>query len=323
MIQQYSTLLLQLYRHAQALPVDKFQDATLELVRPHVHFDSSMWGTATMMEDGIDIHSVHLYNSSPAMLKEYQKIKHFDTAAMRVTAQPTLTLGFHVEDFPGDANREFRQFLHDFGHRNFLITSDINPVTRFVQWVSLYRKDLDARCTGTDIDLLACLAPHLMQALALNRLVHLDGLVRDAAREKWCVAIADIKGVIYHADDRFKRLVLAARTLADLPSALLQKLLAPSASIACIAYADVVIQSNRQGEILFLKARARESVDALSDREFLVACLIARGLSQKQVAARLDRSPETIRTQVKAIFAKLSISNIATLGMMLAVRDIK
>lgn len=73
--------------------------------------------------------------------------------------------------------------------------------------------------------------------------------------------------------------------------------------------------------MLFLKARAAEAVDTLSEREFLVARLLAGGLTHKEVATQLHRSPETIRIQIKAIFNKLDINNVALLGTLLAVRE--
>ena len=323
LLPEYSNLLLTLYRLAQECPVHQFQDAALTLLKTCLAFDSSMWGTATMLEGGIDIHSIHLHNSSPAMLEAYEKVKHCDTAAVQVTAQPTMTIGFRVEDFPGEHNAAFRQFLHDFGHVNMLITSDIHPGTRFVQWVSLYRAELAARCLKPEIDLLACLAPHLMQALAINRLVHLDRLSHDTVRAKWSVAIADQRGVLYHADERFKALVFAAWRTDDaqhLPPALLKQLVSQPDQPQ-VAAGGVIVRGHREQGLLFLKARASETVDTLSEREFLVAKLIAHGLTQKQVAIQLNRSPETIRSQIKAIFNKLNINNVALLGALLAVRE--
>lgn len=321
---QYSSLLLALYRLAQECPVQQFQDAALTLLKATLAFDSSMWGTATMNADGIDIHSIHLHNSSPAMLAAYEKVKHRDTAAVQVTAQPALTIGFCVDDFPGDDNAGLRQFLNDFGHRNFLITSSIHPATRFVQWVSLYRARLEARCQPAEVDLLACLAPHLMQALAINRLVHLDRLSHDVVRAKWSVAIADQRGVLYHADERFKSLVASAWGRDDpgrLPPALLARLVGDGKGPRTLMHEGVILYCSREQDVLFLKARAAEAVDTLSEREFLVARLLAGGLTHKEVATQLHRSPETIRTQIKAIFNKLDINNVALLGTLLAVRE--
>ena len=48
----FSEVLLALYRRSSELGLEEFQDAALELVRPLVPFDTSMWGTATMTDAG-------------------------------------------------------------------------------------------------------------------------------------------------------------------------------------------------------------------------------------------------------------------------------
>lgn len=319
---KYSHLLLLLYKLAQELPVDQFQDAVLSALKRYLPFNSSMWGTATMTGTGIDIHSLHLHNTTQAMIEAYQAVKHQDTAAYKCTSQATATMAFNTEsDFPGQEFEKYRQFLHDFQHENFVITSDINPITNFVHWISLYRADKNELCTEEEVELLSCLAPHVMQALAINRLVHLNRLTRDVAREKWSVAIVDGRGVIYHADHRFRDMIDSEWGFEDearLPNALLRVLLHDERQV--IGVRTVVRRSLEQG-LLFLKARQREVVDNLSEREFLIARLLVTGLSQKQVAAQLHRSPETIRTHVKSIFCKLGINNVTMLGPLIALRE--
>lgn len=53
--------------------------------------------------------------------------------------------------------------------------------------------------------------------------------------------------------------------------------------------------------------RARESL-RISDREFEVLTLLADGQSNKQIANRLEVSPNTIKTHVANLFAKLEVA---------------
>lgn len=318
----YSNLLLTIYRQAQELPVHEFQDAILSILKSHLPFDSSMWGTARMTPVGIDIHSLHLHNTTQAMIDAYEKVKHLDVAAVRTTARPRATLAFNTGvDFEEPALQPYREFLHKFRHEHFFITSDIHPITRFAHWVSLYRADERQVCTPEETELFACIGPHLMQALTINRLVHLDRLTGDVAREKWSVAIADGRGVLYHAERRFRELV---RIDSDrhgeerLPAELLTRLMEEDNQVTGDR---VVVRRSLERGLLYLKARPREPVDELTAREFLVGKLLSSGLTQKQVAARLERSPETIRSQVKMIFDKLQINNVTMLGPLLAVRE--
>ncbi len=324
MLSAFSHLLLTAYRRAQELDVQSFQDQILTDLKAALHFDSSVWGTATMTMTGIQIHSAHLYNLSPRMLPAYEKIKHLDPAAMEVTRQPRTTLGFNVaRDFAEPAHEAMRDFCNEFGHRNFFITSDLNPRTQFVHWISLFRTDPDRVCKPAEIELLSHLAPHLMQALALNRLVHLDRLGGDNARETWAVAIADTRGVIYHADPRFRELMQLewngnGNTEDQLPEALSALLAGRDNQVVG---QRVVVERTLEHEVLFLRARRRHAVDSLSTRELMVARLLADGLTQKQVAAQLDRSLETIRTQARTVFDKLDIKTVVMLAPHLALRD--
>ena len=321
-LSEYSNLLLTIYRHAQELPIQEFQNTILSAIKLHLPFNSSMWGTATMTDGGIDIHTVHLHNSSQQMLLAYDKVKHLDLAAQQVSAVPTSTIAFDsVTDFPKDEQLEYRKFLADFGHRHMLITSDINPITRFAQWVSLYRSDEGQPCTDDECQLLAYLAPHLMQALAINRLVHLDRLNSDVAREQWSVAIADTRGVLYHADRRFKELLdqeWAIKNNDRLPENLMQEMMGGQGQAIG---AKIIVKCSAEQGLLFLKARPKLAVDNLSAREFLVAKLMASGLTQKQAALKLERSPDTVRSQIKTVFDKLNINNITLLAPLLAMRD--
>lgn len=321
LLTKFSELILQIYDAAQNVPAARFQDAALDILKAHLPFDSSMWGTATMTDGGIDIHSVHLHNSTPNMLLEYEHVKAMDKAAQRVTEQPVMTLSFNVEeDFPGDDMQDYREFLHRFGHRNMFITSDINPYTKFAHWVSLYRKDGLAFATPEEREFLSRLAPHLMQALSINRLLYLENYVRDPSRQRWSVAMMDGKGLLYHVSDRFLQMVSKEYDI-DTSKALPQTLLDELLKHERIVGQHVVICRKFESGMLFLKVRDIELIDRLSDRELSVAQLLATGLSKKEVAQTLDRSPETIRSQVKSIFAKLNINTVALLPSHLALRD--
>ncbi len=62
-------LLLRLYRLSQELPIYYFQDAALSLVKHVLPFDSSMWGASTYGTNVFDIHTVHLHEEPPEVLK--------------------------------------------------------------------------------------------------------------------------------------------------------------------------------------------------------------------------------------------------------------
>jgi len=321
LLSKYSHLLLTIYRLAQELPVAQFQDAVLFALKESLPFDTAMWGAGTMTAAGLDPHCTHLHQTSTAMMLAYDKVKHQDSAAAQVTQQPTLTIAIHTDtDFGGQDHKEIREFCHEYGHRNMLITCDFNPITKINQWIGLYRRDPEQICSEGEKQILASLAPHLMQALAINRIIHLDRLSGDIARERWCVAIADTRGIIYHADASFWKLIACDWNVDNtqtLPQALLQSLITNDQVLG----RTVIVRRNLENEFLYIKVRQRQPVDLLSTREYLVAKLLADGLSQKEVANKLGRSPDTIRSQVREIFRKLDIKNVVLLAPHLALRE--
>lgn len=311
----YSELLLNLYKDAQDLPVDVFQDSTLTSLKQILPFDSCMWGHGVMKEVGLDIHSIHLYNSSHDMLNAYDKIKHLDRAALEIVQYPTKTMAFHSQSyFADDQYRKIREFCSVFGHENYWISSDVNSRTKFTQWISLYRKNREQLCTKEETELFTHLAPHLMQALAINRVKNIDRILGDLARERWTVAIADPRGNYYHTDQHFKS--LQTREWPDdnpdaVPHTLLEEL---KKGTAQVSGKHVVVRNRFDHGLFYLQARKRVPADTLSSREILIARLLTAGQSQKQISNTLDRSPETIRSQVRSVFNKLNIHNVAALA---------
>jgi DNA-binding CsgD family transcriptional regulator len=318
----FSRLLLEIYGLAQTAPVDRFQDQVLETLKRTLQFDSSTWGTATMTPAGIDVHSMHRHNFPDDMMAAFMRVKDQDSAAIRVTQTPRITIGFAAEEeFIRDDQAGIRQFAKDYSQHHCFVTSDINPHTQFVHWISLFRRDYAMRCTPEEITFLSEIGPHLMQAVAINRLVHLDRLLGDVARDAWSVAIADERGVLYHSDPRFLQLVRKDWPLQGgerLPAKLMEQLKDKDEALVA---AHSVIHCSRQQDLLFLRARARHDVDSLSPREYVVAKMLTAGMTHKEIAARLARSPDTVRSQVKSVFSKLQINNVALLPPLIALRQ--
>jgi DNA-binding CsgD family transcriptional regulator len=307
-------VLLNLYRLSHELPIHLFQDAALEEIKLLVSFESSMWGTANL-QHGTEMHTVHLHQKTPEMLVEYNDVKGLDTITVALTQAPKVTLNVNSDQwFGGQEKRDFRHFLSRHQHENMLVTSAYNAGNHMIHWMSLYREDLDDHCTETERQLIGTLAPHVMQALALNRLKHLERMAAaDRALLPHGAAIADPNGYVHHIDAHIQSLM---RTEWDgwnggiLPYELLSACRAGNhwyAGRACM------IECKFEHGLLFLRARPRCKADALTQRERTIARFIAQGLSYKEIALELNRSPATVRNQIQMIYSKLEVSNIASL----------
>lgn len=308
----FSELLLSLYALSHETPIESFQDRALSLIKSVLPFDASMWGTATTSADGIDVHTLHLHQKTPQMMVDYVPMKHFDTAAASLFAAPQATKGFHSASWFGAPHeREFLDYLRRYEQNNIFITTRHDARTRFMHWISLFRADADAHCLPDEERLLNLLAPHLMQALAMNRVIHLQRLSARAPEKG--AAIADLRGMIYHSDPLFDMLLrhewenwrgglLPARVLKTFEG-----------GQGCFLGAHVVITHRAEHGLLFLNGRARCRADDLTAREQVIAQLVAKGRSYKEIAQLLARAPATVRNHIQSIYTKLEVCSIAGL----------
>ncbi|MDQ0588119.1 helix-turn-helix domain-containing protein [Variovorax paradoxus] len=314
-LHDFSTLLLHLYRLSHELPIDAFQDAALELIKPVLPFDASMWGTASTASEGIDVHTLHLHRKTPEMMMEYDNFKHLDSAAASFFGKGHGTRGFNSASWWSEPKyAPFLDYVRRYDQNNIFITMDSDPRTNFMHWFSLFRADPDAHCRPEEVSLLASLSPHMMQALALNRLMHLGRTLSPASgSQPRGSAIADLKGAIYHCDVTFVALMqeeFPGWPRQALPSSLQEHFMTEQC-----AYMGrhVAVSYRLEQRLLFLSVRKRCRADGLTPREHTVAELLARGDTHKDIAAILNRSPATVRNHIQSIYDKLQVGNVAGL----------
>ena len=315
----YNDLLLRLYRLSYELPLDQFQDQALAVIKPVLPFDSAMWGSATLTNTGIDVHTIHLHNQPLDMLQAYEEIKHLDTAALETAKHPEATLGFDAGTwFSGKDQTALRAYGQRFKQAHFFIGSTLHAQTRFARWLTLFRSNFRAHCTASERILLAALMPHIQQALELNRLTHLNQLGMADATSHSGAAIADPRGMLYHMDPVFEH---AVRTeWADwrgptLPTALMEPLLQGQRRFVG---RTLVMALRVEHSLLFLRTRPQHPADRLTPREFTVAQWMSKGNTHKEIAIILQRSPATVRNQIRSVYDKLAIGNVA--GLIEALR---
>jgi LuxR family transcriptional regulator, maltose regulon positive regulatory protein len=91
-----------------------------------------------------------------------------------------------------------------------------------------------------------------------------------------------------------------------------------------IPYVDrLAADLQRGGQGHFAPASGARILGALSPRETDILTLIAEGLSNKEIARSLDIGPETVKSHLKSVFAKLgverraqAVSRAQTLGLV-------
>lgn len=315
----FSRLVLQIYRASAEMPVSGFQDAALEIIKPVLPFDTSMWGVATHRPgEGIDIHLIHLHNTPQEMILDYGPLKHMDSCADAVTGQPNVTMGFHsASRFAEKGVREYRDYLRRYGHENLFISAQADPDTQAVQWVTLFRKGADHFCRPEEVSLLAQLSPHLMQGMRhalVHQLERASFLPGDASMQ---AAIADQHGVIHYATPGCAE-TLRQEFGMDVRGRLPEKLLAWMQSSTDPYVGQTCVAMHRLWkDLMYIRLRAVCSADRLAPRQREVALLVAGGLSHKQVAQLLNLSPATVRNHITEVYRRLEVQNVVELAQAL------
>ncbi len=315
----FSSVLLHIYRAARELPVDEFQDAILEQLRPLLGFDSTMWGTGIHDGERVAVHSIHLHEQPLEMIEGWEPISHEDVVARVVAAHPGRTVNAHaptvLRDMRGSA---IHDHVQRFGMINCLVTAAQSRGMPVLSWLSLFREDPDWQFSRHERLLFQTLYPHIVEALTLNRLLHLDSMYTSRQAARAAVAIVDRKGFIYNSDGGFEQTLRSewpdwgARIL---PRPLIEHMLAHP--ISQYRGNAILVASQRVGDLFFLKARALGAVDRLTKREKEIAERFAQGLSHKEIAKALDIAPATVRNYIQAIYGKLGVRDKASLASLM------
>lgn len=312
-----SELLLRIYRAAHEQAPDAFHDAVLELLRQQIPFDSCTWGIGEVRHEGLIVHSAHLHREIPSRYLGYEEIKGQDTVAFQAAANPGRTLNFHFPTLYQDrSKRGIREYARRVRHANELITGRIPGEGMPLTWIALFRADPDHQFTEEQRQLAELVAPHLMEALTVNRLMHAASA--NAPEPDLATALADYKGWLHYADPRFRPLLREEWPDAEglvLPADLVEVLNRRDLPRHCGR--RIVAYVTRWNDLALIRMRELRPVDTLSRRELEIARLIAAGRSYKEIASLLDISPATVRNHTQRIHARLGVRSNAEVAAQL------
>lgn len=314
---ELSSLVLTLYRASRERPAGEFQRAALELIKPVLAFDSGWWGSGVITaESALSIHTLHLHQMSPDAPVEYKRCTARDPIVSAAVERGSGVYRVNASVWFSRKQRslEYPPFLKNNGITNAMAGYTLNRNDGFASWISLFRANPNYDYSHRDQNLMQVLFPHLMEALSINRLLHLKQF--DGSQPRFQLAIVDKRGMLYHAESGFIGL-LREEFRSPITDRLPTDLIASLDGSGRYAGRTLVIQCSQSAGLLFLKARARLPVDVLSKRETDIAHLMAQGFDYRKISQDLNISPETVRSHFKNIYKKLHISNKAQLIAML------
>lgn len=148
---EFSDLLLAIYRAARELPMEEFQDAALEIIKPVLAFDSCTWAASELSQDGLIVHSAHLYREPLYRLEAYEEVKTQDMVAFAVAANIGKPVNTHAPTvYQGRDNTGIREYARRYRHQNILATGSHDRDTQLLRSIGLYRADADQQYSQHD-----------------------------------------------------------------------------------------------------------------------------------------------------------------------------
>ena len=301
------------------MPASRFQDAALDAVKPHVPFESAIWGRAGMENGVAQIYSVHLHRLPPESLQSYARFKDRDVVgamAMRELGRTVRTSAREVV-----ADREMlEEHVRRFGLEHALTTCILDPNTLLLSFVTLFRPESQPAFTEPERASAETLAPHLVESCHQSRLMQLAerGAPGGAARH---TAACDSDFVLIAAQPRF--LELARREWPQwhaprLPEAAREALRGESRRHVG---ERVTLNFERVSDLYWMTVREKAPLDTLGKRQLQIARLCAKGETYKEIAKTLSLAPATVRNHLDQIYRKLDIGSRAELATMLSQID--
>jgi DNA-binding CsgD family transcriptional regulator len=317
----FNDLVLKVYRAARELPVGEFQDAALGLVRERLRFNSAVWAQGQNLQKGVAVHSAHLYNEPLEMILDWQRINDLDLVVEKVTRNVGHAQNVNARAlYPGRQHSVMREFSSRYGHQNLLIIGLLLDYVRVGRcWLALYRPDANDQYGHTEVRLLDALAPHLFEALRINRTIGFREHGHAADLELTDdAAIARTDGVLNYCGRGFLELLRREWPSWQgfkLPDRFLESL--PRDGKHAITRGHLVVAVKAAGDLLFLRVEQSSPLRTLTPRECTAATLYAEGRSYKEIARDMGISPATVRNFLQHTYSKLHVRDKAELARIL------
>jgi RNA polymerase sigma factor (sigma-70 family) len=299
-------LLLDLYAMARALPLDRFQEATLSRLRDQLPFRSAYWGMLRAQpRGGLTLHCSYVDVLPHDFVRDWEAVKHKDVLAAKVVAAPGIAASISANSM---GHAEFVAMGERFGIASAISVAVATPVPCLLAFLSLYRPADAPQFDHADRTFQEIVMPHIAAAWHTNRLHHVEGLRAGLDRLQEGFAVADRHGLMHASEATFATLLSLEWPRwrgPELPRLLRDTVNAGHRYDSRAISVDVV----RHRDLAVLRTRPRDATDRLSPRETEIVALYRDGRSYKEIAVHLGCSPYTVRHHLRAIYDKLGVRN--------------
>jgi DNA-binding CsgD family transcriptional regulator len=316
-MQAFARTLMEIHQLAQEAGAEEFPAEVLRRLAGWIGFDGAVlgMGDACMEPQArLDITEAHVHARDPRILADYQALSSADPVTAAFVAGLSQPLVVDCQAVYGTGRREaLAGFAHAYGLRQLMLFGDVPAPDGTGRWLVLYRSD-HRPFAAADADCLHAAWLHISRAIGQHRAALLDRYDPEAGQR--ACALVDERGRLQAADRRFLALLRQewpGFAGGRLPPAL-------ELSLGCgLPYRGrhVEFQAQARGRFQVCVAMPVRSLLALTPGENAVARRFASGLSHKEVARALGVSPNTVRAQLTAVYAKLGVHDKAALAQRL------
>lgn len=171
------------------------------------------------------------------------------------------------------------------------------------RWLLVCR-DKSADFSDQASSLVQALWPHLNMAITLNLGKALNRIDPEMATRK--MALVNWDGIIEVADPEFMTL-LKAECIRESAGRISSKVLAALADEGVYRGQVMTITARIEENKLICRAKSVSALDSLGSVEREIARHLVEGMTYREIASKLGKSPNTVRNQIASIYRKLEV----------------
>lgn len=311
-MQAFAHALVELHALAMQAGPQEFAPEALRLFGRWLGFDGAVLGMGDAEPAAaLAITQAHVQGRGPGILDDYARVSAGDPVTDAFVQGLQRPMAVDCAALYRRRRRpELESFSQAHGLRHLMIFGERPQEGRAGRWLVLYRAD-DRPFTRRDADHLQLGWAHLSQAIVQHRATLLSRCQSPGAGR--ACALADGDGRLELADRRFVELL--QREWPDHAGTHLPQAVREAAARGSAYRGSLVeIRLRRQDGAWACEASETPATPGLTPGQNAVARRFAAGLSAKEIARELGVSPNTVRTQLTQLYARLGVHDKASLA---------
>jgi DNA-binding CsgD family transcriptional regulator len=307
-------MFVELLRTASQYSPADFQASTLQLLREVCDFDTAMWGVVSFARNARTVYqSINLHGVPTEVFGEFGKVADTDGVSARVLDHPGEDVaGFNLRQQLTDSRyRDFMDYVDRFELHNLLYGTRPHTTAGALNFIALWRRGDRARYSAHEIgrtsELLRCA---VLGGIINEKLAFRPTTVRTDSN--FVRGRASTSGVLLSVDGGFIELLQRQWPQyrgPHLPAELMRALRDPRRRKFLGRH--LIAAAFTVDDTLYIMACPNVRQIEMTSRQLEVACLVASGCSNKEIACRLASSEKTVANHLSAIYGSLGLQGKA------------